>query len=85
MTPARIKCELDERKITQRAIAKELGRSAFHIHAVIYRMRISDPVMKAIAAKIGEDHRRVFPEYYLRSKKKKREGRRTPQKTKSLM
>jgi len=74
MTPARIQYYLKERKITQRAIAKELGRSAFHIHAVIYGTRISDPVMKAIAAKIGEDHRRVFPEYYLRNKKKRRKN-----------
>jgi hypothetical protein len=70
MTPAKIQYELKIRKITQKAIALELERTEFHISAVIHKTRISDPVMKVIAAKIGEDHRRVFPEYYLKRKKK---------------
>ena len=70
MTPEKIQYYLKVHKITQKAIAKELGRSEHHIHAVICKKRISDRVMKTIAQKIGFDHREGFPWYYIRRKKR---------------
>jgi len=66
MTPLDIQFELRKRGITQASIAKELGVSENHVSAVI-RMphkRQSDRVMKAVADKIGTDHRIVFFDQY---------------------
>jgi len=51
--------------ITQTAPAGEFGVSEMSISKVIRRGLVSDRIMRAIAAKIGKNHRKVFPEYYL--------------------
>ncbi|HPL62961.1 MAG TPA: helix-turn-helix transcriptional regulator [Syntrophales bacterium] len=70
MTPTQIKTAFKEKGITQRAIADELGVSEMTVSKVVHRIIVSNRVMRAIAAKLGEDHRRVFPEYYLRPPKR---------------
>lgn len=72
MHPADIQAELKKREIYQKSIADELGVTDFHVSEVINKHRISDRVMKAIASKIGRDHREVFPEYYFGKNRRKR-------------
>jgi len=72
MHPADIQAALKKRGITQKAIADELGVCPWHISGVIHfpEARPSDRVFKAIARKIGRDHREVFPAHYLKKSKK---------------
>ena len=72
MHPADIQAELKKRDITQAAIAEELEVTEFHVSEVINKHRISDRVMKAVAEKIGMDHRAVFPEYYFSQKRREK-------------
>jgi transcriptional regulator with XRE-family HTH domain len=71
MTPLERQYALKKKGIHQCQIAEDVGVSEYHVSAVIRGERISDRVMKAIAKAIGEDHRLVFPQYYLRSLKRK--------------
>jgi predicted transcriptional regulator len=69
---ADIQSELKKRGITQKEIAKELDCSEFHVSRVINKKGGSDRVMKAVAQKIKRDHHEVFPEYYFRTKCRKK-------------
>ena len=71
MTTREIKNALEDKKLTQRALAKEIGVSEMAVSDVINRKRISDRVMRAVAKAIGEDHRFVFSEYYMRPPKRR--------------
>ncbi len=71
MTPREIKNALEDKKITQSALAAKIGVSNMSVSDVINRKRISDRVMRAIAEEIGRDVRKVFPEYYLNPPKRK--------------
>lgn len=64
MHPADIKARLEKKGITQAALARELGVSGATIHKVIKNEAVSDRVMRAIAAKINMDHRKLFARYY---------------------
>lgn len=66
MTPAEIQFELKKRKITQVEIANRENVHPVCISRVISRLMVSDRIMRAISAAISEDHRLVFPDYYLR-------------------
>lgn len=70
MTPLKIQYELKKRGITQRSLAAELGITEMPVSKVINKLIVSDRVMRAVSAKIGKDHRIVFPEYYLRPAKR---------------
>jgi len=70
MTPSEIQDELKKNKITQTAIALEMGVSAMTVSKVVNRIIVSDRIMRVIAAKIGRDHTKVFPEYYLQPPKR---------------
>jgi len=70
MAPTKIQDRLKKLNITQRSIAEELGVSEMTVSKVIHRIIVSDRIMKTVAAKIGEDHRKVFPEYYLKPPKR---------------
>jgi lambda repressor-like predicted transcriptional regulator len=72
MTPEQIQTKLAENGWTQRALAADLDPpvSAMTISKVIHRIIVSSRVMRAIAEKIGEDHRAVFPEYFLQPPKR---------------
>ena len=74
MHPADIQAELKKKGVTQASIAQDLGVSPLHVSAVIHdpEKRQSDRVMRAVAKTIGRDHREVFPEYYLNSKRRQR-------------
>ena len=69
MTPLKIQYELKKRGITQRSLAAELGITKMPVSKVINKLIVSDRVMRAVSAKIGKDHRMVFPEYYLQTGK----------------
>lgn len=64
MSPFEIQCELKKRGFTQKQIAIEEGVSEMTISGVIYKTKISNRIMRAIACRIERDHREVFPEYY---------------------
>ncbi len=71
MEPIDIQYKLKKRKITQKALALQIGVSPITISNVIIGERISDRVMRAVAAAIGEDHRKVFDWYYLQPPKRR--------------
>ncbi len=71
MHPADIQSALKKRGFTQRAIAAEIGVAEISVSKAIHRQVISDRIMRTIAEKLGEDPRRVFPEYYLRPARRK--------------
>lgn len=71
MTPEQIQELLKKAGTTQRAIAAELGLSEMTVSKVVNRIIVSNRVMRTIAEKIGKDHRRVFPEYYLEPPKRR--------------
>ncbi len=70
MHPAERQAALKKRKITQKQIAQDLGKSEMTISGVINGTRISDPIMRYISEKMGLDHTKVFPEYYLAAPKR---------------
>jgi hypothetical protein len=51
----------DNRGITLKVLADELGVTAFYVSEIVKREGISDSVTKAIAERIGRDHRESFP------------------------
>jgi hypothetical protein len=59
----------EKRKITRKVLADKLGVTAFHGSEIVDKRRILDRVMKAIAEKIGRDHRESFPAYNFSSPK----------------
>lgn len=71
MTPLERQFALKARKITQHAIAVKLGVSDVSVSDVILNRMVSDRIMKTIATEMGEDHRLVFSEYYLRPAKRR--------------
>ena len=70
MIPAEIQFELKKRKITQSMIADQEKVSPICISKTINRQMISDRLMRAISNAIGQDHRIIFCEYYLRPPKR---------------
>ncbi|WP_028322702.1 helix-turn-helix domain-containing protein [Desulfatiglans anilini] len=70
MTPLKIKYELAKRGISQRSLAKKLEVSETMVSEVIRGFRVSDRVMRAIADAIEQDHRIVFPSYYINGKRR---------------
>jgi transcriptional regulator with XRE-family HTH domain len=71
MTPLKLQYALKEKGITQHQVAVDLGVSDVAVSDVILGHMVSDRIMRAIAAALGEDHRAVFPEYYFRPPKRK--------------
>jgi transcriptional regulator with XRE-family HTH domain len=65
MHPAKIQKALKKKKITQKALAAELGVSAMFISQLVDKTRVSDRCMKHIAVRLRKKHTEVFPEYYL--------------------
>lgn len=72
MHPADIKARLEKKGVTQLQIAAELDPpvTGMAVSNVILKKSISDRIMKKVSEKIGVDHCRVFPEYYLRKPKR---------------
>ena len=66
MKPLEIQFELKKRGISQKQIAEDNNVSPMTISKLINRSLVSDRLMKVVSELIGEDHRLVFPEYYLR-------------------
>ena len=71
MTPREIKNKLEDKGVTQKALAAKIGCSAMAVSKVVNRQIVSDRIMKAIATAIGDDYRLVFGDYYLRPAKRK--------------
>jgi transcriptional regulator with XRE-family HTH domain len=71
MNPVDRQYALKRRGITQHKIAQDLGVTDVSVSDVIIGRRISDRIMRGVAAAISEDVRLVFPEYYLRPPKRK--------------
>ena len=59
----------EKRRITRKVLADKLGVTAFHISEIGSKKGISDRALKAIAEKIGRDHRESFPAYNFSSPK----------------
>ncbi len=70
MHPADIQAALKKAGITQKQVAEELGVTTFHVSEVVNKNRVSDRVMRFVAAKIGMSHLDVFPEYYFGPKRR---------------
>jgi len=66
MTPLERQFALKKRGITQKQVAEAIGVSPISVSDVIRGQRVSDRIMRGIAAAIGKDVRQVFPQYYLR-------------------
>lgn len=64
MTPRQIQVALRYKNVTQAAIAAELGVTEQSVSRVVHKKIVSRRIMDAIAAKIGEDIREVFNEYF---------------------
>lgn len=62
---------LKKKGITQHKIATDLGVADVSVSDVINGNRVSDRIMRGIAASIAEDVRLVFPDYYLRAPKRR--------------
>jgi len=71
MTPLQRQFALKERGITQHQLARDLGVHDVSVSDVILGRRVSDRIMRGIAAAIGKDVRSVFPQYYLQPPKRK--------------
>lgn len=71
MTPLDRQYALKKKGVTQHKIATDLGVSDIAVSDVILGHMVSDRIMRAVAAEMGEDVRLVFPEYYLRAPKRK--------------
>jgi hypothetical protein len=56
-------------KITRKGLADKLGVTAFHSSEIVNKRWILDRVMKAIAEKIGRDHRESYPVHNFSSPK----------------
>jgi hypothetical protein len=59
----------EKRKIIRKVLADEIGVTAFFISGIETKKGISDRVLKAVAEKIGRDHRESFPAYNFSSPK----------------
>lgn len=64
--PIDIKYALEKAGSSQAEIARELSLSRTQVNRVIHQGSPSDRVRRAIAAKIGVDVKRIWPEIYLR-------------------
>lgn len=65
MHPADIQAALKKKGYTQKALARELGKSEMIISEVINRKGLgSEAIRRTIAAKIGLPHHQVFAEFY---------------------
>jgi lambda repressor-like predicted transcriptional regulator len=64
MHPADIKAALQKAGYTQTRLAKEIGRSPYHVCIVIQGNRVSDYVQRQIARAIGLAPEKVFPDRY---------------------
>jgi transcriptional regulator with XRE-family HTH domain len=71
MTPMERQYELKKKGITQHKIAVDLDVSDIAVSDVVLGHMVSDRIMRAIAAALGEDVRLIFGEYYLRAPKRK--------------
>jgi len=61
----------EKSKITRKVLADGIGVTAFHISEIGSKKGISDRALKAIAEKIGRDHRESYPAHNLSSPKRK--------------
>ena len=68
-TPALIKAQLKKAGITQKQIAREEGRSEMSVSDVINFKMVSKPLMRAIARRLGVNHRVVFAWYFGQQKR----------------
>lgn len=74
MTTGQIQGALKDLGVTQKEIAAQIGRSEIAVSRVIRMEMVSDPIMRAIAARLGREPWDVF-DYY------RRRPRRTTSKT----
>lgn len=65
MEPDEIRILLVHAKITQAAIARELGVHKTSVNKVILGSSVSDRVRQCIAQKAGVDIKRIWPDPYL--------------------
>ena len=59
-----LQIELRERKISQKAIALELGVSEMSVSLIVRNKGVSRRIMNAVAKKLGKPTRKVFPDYF---------------------
>lgn len=72
MTPKQIRDALEANGSSQAAIARKVGVSEMMVSYVVRQKKISQKIMKAIAAEIKRDVREVFFDYYFNKTTKKR-------------
>jgi lambda repressor-like predicted transcriptional regulator len=65
MEPDEIRILLVRAKVTQAAIARELGVHKTSINKVILGWSVSDRIRQCIANKVGVDIKRIWPDPYL--------------------
>jgi len=66
---SRFYARFENRGIARKALADEIGVTAFHISEIGGKKRISDRVVKAIAERIGRDHQESFSAHNFSSPK----------------
>lgn len=72
MHPADIQAALKKRDITQKELAAELGVSEMQISRVVNKGGPSERIMRAISRAINKDPHAVFPEYFFRTRRRKK-------------
>jgi transcriptional regulator with XRE-family HTH domain len=77
MTTGQIKGALHDLGITQKAIAAQIGKSENAVSKVVRMEMVSDPIMRAIAGRLGREPWDVF-DYYRRRPRRKTSKTLTP-------
>jgi transcriptional regulator with XRE-family HTH domain len=77
MTTGQIKGALHDLGITHKAIAAQIGKSQAAVSKVIRMEMVSDPIMRAIAGRLGREPWDVF-DYYRSSQSLRAQSLRKP-------
>ena len=65
MSPKQIRRLMFEKDVSQAEIAREKGCHATAVYKVIQGESVSDDIRRRIAAKVGVDIKRIWPDPYL--------------------
>ena len=71
MHPADIQALIKKKGLTQKKIARRLGKSDMAVHNVIHKKAVSNPIMTGMAELLGKKPEQIWPEYFLKKPKRK--------------
>jgi lambda repressor-like predicted transcriptional regulator len=71
MHPADIQALIKKKGLTQKEIARRLGKSQMSVHNVIHKKAVSRPIMNGLAELLGKMPEQLWPEYLAKRPEKK--------------